>query len=434
MVLCVPVSPRPSFNSPENDDSTLVLQFSGRNALQIVCPSLLEANQDNVEIWHINDLVSIRFPPKTEIDVIVWYRPTEGDDHVLSDPTKHVVAVRLSGGRPWPEIAPRTVLPTLGDMIGPNRAPATPPSSPARASQTQVRIVTSNNPTGTLCATNTLLQIVAHTPVLSDALRSLQCITNHHNALVTNFVRSFQGMHLRVPPNVHNRTLLHRAFQTAVPQMDSLDAFACLPQLWRSTCTVVQAATMLQLAPIRICAQRQRVCGHKHVHNDGESSAGALTLDGPIVSLQHELEGITAPFSVSLTCPQCNVTGQTSSTNQYQVLRDVLPIIIEQVSTVPTSMLMSLQFAGVEWRVTAAAEFTPDHWVAHVCVPPDTALLMDVTSWHVEADMWLQLANLDPPVNIEVAALLQSIPLAVFTEPTTCPLPPANQFVVYVIQ
>lgn len=61
-------------------------------------------------------------------------------------------------------------------------------------------------------------------------------------------------------------------------------------------------------------------------------------------------------------------------------------------------------------------------------------LLSHVTSWHQEADVWLKLANVCPPLREGVVPILEALPRSAFTESMGRQLPPDNQFIVYVIQ
>lgn len=112
-----------AFGMDDVNETTVYVEFGGRNAPALVSDSFLEPDRERPEIFEFNDLVCHRFPKGMLLDVFLWYRPTRTEG-VTSDPTKHMVKVRLANGEEWKtQISAQLPCPQWPLFLVPNQQP-----------------------------------------------------------------------------------------------------------------------------------------------------------------------------------------------------------------------------------------------------------------------------------------------------------------------
>lgn len=404
----------------ENASETATwVEFCGRQAMQMVHEGYLEANCAKPEIYDLNDKIEKRFPEGMKLDLVLWYRPTEGDDHVVSDPAKHVVMVRHAGGAPWesPEVT-KVQLPTMSELLGASAGSLfrTPPPSPGRVPSSrpgEMRgplstlryIVGLDNPSGTLCATNTLLQIIFHTPVLRKAVMELDREQNSHLA---GLVQCVSNMAQGKMPSSFDRVQFQRLLQSTTLAAERHDPLACLPELWR------ELSLMWDISVGKVNTVLVKKCPNEHVLSHPVEESNFAVVHSTTGNLVGALELLTQPFAVTMECTECHETYDVLGHHDYGVRGNLLPILVQYPTSEGTSFQVPRQFtfAAADWEVMAVGEHRPSHWVAHVMVPTQKGLVHGPHLYTVDDERATLVPDSKFPVGMGCLVMAQRMRMA----------------------
>lgn len=357
------------------------VEFAGRSALQMVAPELLDSNTAWPEFWEFNALIEEAIPTGTKLDLLVWSRGTEGEDHVLSDPHRHGILYRLSDGSAWPIVPPLPPkVQTLAELLGmPKSGIDSKSLATGRQNVRRPLILGLDNATGNICATNTLLQMMVAVPCL-HTLVDFACkvpdgkLQPSHKLVFRLLGECLDHLVVKhLVPSSMSRIALHRSLETALSlstDRRTKDNWADLRDFWRIFFCLITEAGLREMVTY-ISSEDETTCplGHSVRNWDEKSSQVGIEVHAVDGGLDDALRNLGVPFSREFHCEQCNARVVGTCKRDYVIVGSLFPILVNYPpgeEGIPFVVPKQFTFARQQWKVAAVGQHFPGHWVANV--------------------------------------------------------------------
>lgn len=166
-------------------------------------------------------------------------------------------------------------MPTMAPLFG--TKPTTTSFSVPTARLTKL-ITPLDNPNGQMCAVNSRFQMIVRTPILCAMVLKLPSFKPDPVGLLPTLISSIPLMSQeKKRPSFSDRRSLVRGIQMFLPQKGAKDPWSCVPQMWRSLCSLLQTCGCDALGSI--LATHERRCKNGHVFSTCDAVSHTIALN-----------------------------------------------------------------------------------------------------------------------------------------------------------